>query len=106
MNALENIENLAWCLAGKIRAVADDRGNMLSEIALLRERLTERDKEAVKAGQDMMAELEAIRAGALRFEQERARLETRLRMFNDRLTLLAGQANSAGLTDNEKNCGG
>jgi chromosome segregation ATPase len=88
MNALENIENLVQHLAGSIEGLIDERDDMLAEISGLRERLMERDKEAVKAVQDMGAELEEARMKALRFEQEQVRTDTRLKGLNDRLTAL------------------
>ena len=97
MNALENIENLLEHLAGNVEAVIGDREDMLAAISCLRERLMERDKEAVKIAQDMRGELEAAQIEALRFEQERLRIEAKLQRLNDRL---------AALVDNEKHCGG
>ena len=97
MNALESIENLAERLAGKIETLIDGRGDVLAEIYGLRERLMERDKEAVKAIQDMRIELEAAQMGALRFEQERIRIEAKLQVMNDRLTALVCD---------DKHCGG
>ena len=88
MSALANIENLVERLAGNIEAIIEDRENMLADVSSLRVQLMERDKEAVKAAQDMRAELEAARIEALRFEQERIRIEARLRVLNDRLTAL------------------
>ena len=90
MNVLENLENLVENLAGKIEAIIDDREEVLSEISGLRKRLMERDKEAVKAAQDMRAELEAARMEALRFEQEWIGMEAKLQDLNDRLTALVG----------------
>ena len=88
MNTLENIENLVEYLTNKVKALLDEREEMLAEIMRLRVRLTERDKEAVKASQEMRAELEAAQANALRFEQEQFRIESKLRELNDRLTAL------------------
>lgn len=88
MNTLENIENLVEYLTNKVKALLDEREEMLAEILRLRVRLTERDKEAVKASQEMRAELEAAQANALRFEQEQFRIESKLRELNDRLTAL------------------
>jgi chromosome segregation ATPase len=88
MDALESIGNLVERLTGKIEAIINDREEMLAEISGLRERLMERDEEAVKAAHEMRAELEAARADALRFEQERTRIEARLQVMNDRLTAL------------------
>ena len=96
MNALENVGNLVERLADKIEAVIDDRDDMFSEISDLRKRLIERDKEAVKAAQDMRAELEVTRMAALRFEQELARMEARLQTLNGRLAALAGSENQYG----------
>ena len=97
MSALANIGNLVERLAGNIEAIIDDRENTLAEISDLRERLMERDKEAVKAMHDMRIELESAKAEALFFEQERFRIESRLQDLNDRLTALVG---------NEKHYGG
>ena len=88
MNTLENIENLVEYLTNKVKALLDEREEMLAEIMRLRVRLTERDKEAVKASQEMRAELEAAQANALRFEQEQFRIESKLRELNDRLIAL------------------
>jgi predicted AAA+ superfamily ATPase len=88
VNTLENIENLVEYLTNKVKALLDEREEMLAEILRLRVRLTERDKEAVKASQEMRAELEAAQANALRFEQEQFRIESKLRELNDRLTAL------------------
>ena len=97
MNALEDWGNLVENLVGNVEAVMDDREEMLLEISALRERLMERDKEAVKAAQEMRAELEAAKAEALRLEQERISIEARLQSLNDRLTALVCD---------EKHCGG
>ena len=97
MSVLANVGGLIERVAGNIEAIIDDRENLLAEISGTRERLMERDKEAVKATQDVRIELEAARADALFFEQERIRVETRLQGLNDRLTALVGD---------EKNCGG
>jgi len=88
MGALSNIENLVEHLTGKVEILIGEREEMLPEISALRKRLMERDKEAVKAAQDMKAELEAAQADALHFEQERIRIEARLQVLNDRLTAL------------------
>ena len=96
MSVLTNMESLVERLTGNIKAVIDDRENTLAEIAGLRERLAERDKEAVKAARDMRAELDAARMEALRLEQERVRVEMKLQGFNDRLTVLAGYENHCG----------
>jgi chromosome segregation ATPase len=85
---LENIENLVEYLTNKVKALLDEREEMLAEIRRLRVRLTERDKEAVKASQEMRAELEAAQTSALRFEQEQVRIESKLRELNDRLIAL------------------
>jgi hypothetical protein len=66
---------------------------MLSEISSLRAQLMERDKEAVKSAQEMKAELEAARADALRFEQERIRIEAKLQNLNDKLAALVSNKN-------------
>ena len=90
MSVLINIGNVVERLAGNARAIAKDRENLLAEIASLRIKLMERDKEAVKAVQDLKGELEAARLDALRFEQERIRIEAKLLGMNDRLTSLVG----------------
>jgi len=97
MNTLKNIENLLERLAGKLKAITYEHGEMLKEISNLRERLAERDKDAVKIAQNMKAELEAVQLDALRSEQERIRINAKLQGLNDRLTALVG--------DN-KHCGG
>ena len=85
---LKNFEDLVERLAANIEAVIGDRENALAEISSLRERLMERDKEAVKAVNDMRTELEAARMDALFFEQERIRVEAKLKGMNDRLAAL------------------
>ena len=97
MSTLRNIESLADHLVGNVEAIIDVREEMLSEISDLRTRLMERDMEAVKITQDMRRELEAAQVDALRFEQERIRIESRLQCLNDRLTALV---------DDVKHCGG
>jgi len=104
MSVLSNIGSLVERVACNIEAVIDDRENLLAEISSLRTRFMERDKEAVKAAQDMMIELEAVRIDALRFEQERVRAETRLQCLNDRLiALVRGKQDNQG---NKKYFGG
>ena len=88
MKMLESIESLVENVSGKIKAVIDDREEMMAEIVSLRERLAERDEEAMKAAQDMRLELEAARMDALRFEQDRFRIEAKLQGLNDRLFAL------------------
>ena len=88
MSTMENIENLIERLIGKIGTLIDEREEKLAEISSLRERLMERDKEAVKNMQDMRVELEVAQMDALRFEQERIRIEAKLQNLNDRLTAL------------------
>ncbi|MCL2010803.1 MAG: hypothetical protein FWG71_09730 [Synergistaceae bacterium] len=90
MSALAKIGNLVERVTGNIEAIAGDREKVLSEVSALRERLMERDKEAVKAARDMRAELEAARMSALFFEQERIRIEARRRNLDDRLASLVG----------------
>ena len=97
MSVLANIGSLVERLAGDIEAIIDDRENLLAEISSLRTQLMERDKEAVKAAQDMRTELEAARTDALRFEQERVRIEARLQCLNDRLTALVSNKNKSNL---------
>jgi len=91
MSTLANTGNLIERLTGNIEAIIDDRESMLAEILSLRVQLMERDKEAVKAAQDMNVELEEARAEALYFEQERVRVEARLRCLNDRLIALVNE---------------
>ena len=91
MSTLANTGNLIERLTGNIEAIIDDRESMLAEILSLRVQLMERDKEAVKAAQDMQTELEEARAEALHFEQERVRVEARLRCLNDRLIALVNE---------------
>ena len=88
LNRLENIENLVEHLANKVETLIDEREEMLAEITRLRNRLLERDKEAVKAVHDMHSGLESIKTDVMRFEQERLRVETRLQGLNDRLIAL------------------
>ena len=88
MSTIENIENLIERLLGKIEALIDEREEMLAEISSLRDRLMERDKEAVKTTQDMRTDLEVARMDALRFEQERIRVEAKFKGLNDRLIAL------------------
>ena len=88
MNTLETIEKLIEHLTCEAGVLVEERRRMLKEISHLRERLMERDKEAVKAALDMRIELEAARMSALHFEQERIRMETRLGDLNDRLAAL------------------
>jgi len=95
MNSLKNISNLVENLTGKIEALIDEREVMLAEISSLRERLTERDKEAVKTAQDMRSELEIAQIKVLRFEQERIRIEAKLQNLNDRLVDVAAIKNEA-----------
>jgi predicted AAA+ superfamily ATPase len=85
---LENIENLVEYLANKFRLLLDEREEMLAEITRLRMCLTKRDEEAVKASQEMRAELETAQTSALRYEQEQFRIESKLRELNDRLIAL------------------
>ena len=86
MNALENIGNLVELLVGKVEVLIGEREKMLAEISSLRGSLMECDKASVKALQDTKIELEATRMDALRFEQERTRIEAKLKNLNDRLT--------------------
>ena len=88
MNALENIEKLVNHLAGRVETLLDEREEMLVEFGRLRSGLIGRDKEAVKAFQEMQFELEATRANVLYFEQELFRIESRLKDLNDRLIAL------------------
>lgn len=88
MNTLENIENLVEYLTNKVKALLDEREEMLAEITRLRVRLAERDKEAVKASQEMRTELETAQTNALRFEQEQFRVESKLQELNDKLIAL------------------
>jgi len=88
MNALDNIEKLVNHLAGRVETLLDEREEMLVEFGRLRNGLTVRDKEAVKAFQEMQFELETTRANVLYFEQELFRIESRLKDLNDRLIAL------------------
>ena len=88
MNTLENIENMLERLTNEVETLLVEREEMLVEMAHLRARLTERDKDAVKASQAMRVELELTQADALRAEQERLRIESKLRGLNDRLIAL------------------
>jgi chromosome segregation ATPase len=95
-DALGSIENLVERLAGQVEALVWERGEMLAEISRLRDRLAERDKEAVKTSHDMRAELEAAKMDALRFEQERIRVEARLNGLSDRLVALVSAGKRMG----------
>jgi hypothetical protein len=88
MNTLENIESLVERLVDKIETLLAEREEMLAEITRLRVRLADRDKEAVKASQNMRAELELAQTDAQRIEQERFRIESKLQGLNDRLIAL------------------
>ncbi|MDR1648653.1 MAG: hypothetical protein LBR71_00205 [Synergistaceae bacterium] len=88
MNTLENIEGLIERLTNGIESLLGERERMLVEIANLRAALQARDEEAVKAAQDRLCELEAAQEAALRFEQEKSRIESRLQELNERLTAL------------------
>lgn len=94
MNTLEKIENLVEYLTDKVKTLLDEREAMLAEITRLRVCLTERDKEAVKASQEMRTELEAAQTNALRFEQEQFRIESKLQELNDKLIALVRAGNS------------
>jgi chaperonin cofactor prefoldin len=88
MNTLENIEGLVERLANKVESLLGERERMLAEIANLRAALQARDEEAVKAAQDRLCELENAQGTALRFEQEKFRIESKLQELNDSLTAL------------------
>lgn len=88
MSTLENIESLVERLVDKIETLLAEREEMLAEITRLRVRLADRDKEAVKASQNMRAELELAQTDAQRIEQERFRIESKLQGLNDRLIAL------------------
>jgi hypothetical protein len=88
MNTLEKIENLVEYLTNKVEILLAERDEMLAEITRLRVCLTERDKEAVKAAQEMRTELEAAQTNALHFEQEQFRIESKLQELNDKLIAL------------------
>ena len=88
MNTLENVEKLVERLMKQIDVFLVEREEMLAEIAHLRARLTERDREAVTASQTMRVELELTQADALRAEQARIRIESKLQDLNDRLIAL------------------
>jgi len=96
MNTLKNIENLLEHLTGKLKAVINERGEMLAEITSLRGRIAEIDKDAVKAAQDMKTELEAVKLDALRSEQERISVNAKLQSLNDRLIALVSDKNRCG----------
>ena len=91
MSALGKIENLVEYLAVKVEELLDEREEMLAEISRLRDNLTECDKNAVKTSQNMRTELEVAQMDALRFEQERFKIEARLQGLNDRLVALVGE---------------
>jgi predicted RNase H-like nuclease (RuvC/YqgF family) len=96
MNTLENIENLVEYLTDKVKALLDERKEMLAEITRLRVCLAERDKEAVKASQEMRTELETAQTNALRFEQEQFRIESKLQELNDKLIALVRASGGEG----------
>jgi septal ring factor EnvC (AmiA/AmiB activator) len=88
MNTLETIENLIERLTNRVESLLGERKKMRAEIARLRAALQARDEEAVKASQERLCELEAARADALRFEQEKVRIDSKLLDLNDRLAAL------------------
>jgi regulator of replication initiation timing len=87
-NTLGNIESLVEHLTAKVETLLEERGEMLLEMSRLRAALAKRDEEAVKASQEMISELEAVRTKALLSEQEQFRIESKLRDLNDRLIAL------------------
>jgi len=106
MKVLSEIGNLVGRMAGDIEAIINERENMQAEISSLRALLMERDKDAVKAAQDIRAELEAVRIDALYFEQERVKLEAKLQCLNDRLVALVSDKNSPDNISSQKHYGG
>ncbi|MDR1875179.1 MAG: hypothetical protein LBQ90_09245 [Synergistaceae bacterium] len=88
VNTLENIDNLIDGLTDKVRKLLDEREVLLTEVAHLRARLMERDRDAVKATQEMQVALEEARMNVLRLEQERSGIESKLQGLNDRLVAL------------------
>ena len=96
MNALGNIGNLVENVGNKVEAVVKEREEMQAEIFKLRGQLTEKDKEAVKAAQDVKVEMEAAKLDALHFEQERIRIDAKLKRLNDRLITLVNDVKRRG----------
>ena len=93
MSTLENIEKLVESLTGKVEELLDEREKLSAEVEYLRIRLAERDREAVKAAQEMQVALEAARTDSLRIEQERSGIESKLQGLNDRLISLVKEQN-------------
>jgi regulator of replication initiation timing len=88
VNTLENIDNLIESLTDRVGKLLDEREVLLAEVTHLRARLMERDSDAVKVSQDMQVALEDAQANALRLEQERSGIESKLQGLNDRLVAL------------------
>jgi predicted nucleic acid-binding Zn-ribbon protein len=88
VNTLENIDNLIDSLTDRVRELLDEREILLTEVAHLRARLMERDRDAVKVTQEMQVALEEARVNMLRLEQERTGIESKLQGLNDRLVTL------------------
>ncbi len=93
MSTLENIEKLVESLTGKVEELLDEREKLSAEVEYLRIRLAERDREAVKVAQEMQVALEAAHTDALRIEQERSGIESKLQGLNDRLISLVKEQN-------------
>lgn len=93
MSTLENIEHLVESLTGRVEKLLDEREKMTVEVEYLRSCLAERDREAVKAAQEMQVALEAARSDSLRLEQERSGIESKLQELNDRLISLVKTQN-------------
>ncbi|MDR1731942.1 MAG: hypothetical protein LBR61_07590 [Synergistaceae bacterium] len=88
MSTLENIDNLINGLMEKVQMFVDEREMLLTEIAGLRSQLADRDRDAVRAAQEAQIALENARMDALRLEQERSDIESKLQGLNDRLISL------------------
>lgn len=93
MNTLEGIEKLVESLTGRVEELLDEREKLMAEVEYLRIRLAERDREAVKASQEMQVALESARSDSLRLEQERSGIEAKLQGLNDRLISLVKEQN-------------
>jgi predicted nucleic acid-binding Zn-ribbon protein len=88
VSTLENIDNLINGLMEKVQMFVDEREMLLTEIAGLRSQLADRDRDAVRAAQEAQIALENARMDALRLEQERSDIESKLQGLNDRLISL------------------
>ncbi|MDR1377476.1 MAG: hypothetical protein LBJ36_00270 [Synergistaceae bacterium] len=95
-NTLRNIESLVEHLTAKVESLLKEREEMLLEMSRLRALLVERDKEAVKASQEMRSELETVQTKALLSAQEQFRIESKLQDLNDKLIALVRKGERPG----------